>query len=234
MTKQLGSSGRCESLLESILRAEQASRPLIGSWNCIGSPDVTEVLADSGMDFVCIDVEHSGISLETVAHNIRAAQAALCPPVVRVAGLGPGQPNFKEIMRVLDLGATAVIVPGALSKTDVQAALGAGQFTKTRMSGCASGFRGANPFVRAGCHGLQAPSDYHRKSNAQTLIIPLLETPSALQNVEDIMQVEGLQVVAFGPFDLSVAMGFDGVRTKEVMPCLVLSFTLLTFRSYKC
>jgi 4-hydroxy-2-oxoheptanedioate aldolase len=166
------------------------------------------------MDFVCIDVEHSGISLETVAHNIRAAQAALCPPVVRVAGLGPGQPNFKEIMRVLDLGATAVIVPGALSKTDVQAALGAGQFTK--MPGCDSGFRGANPFVRAGRQGLQAPSDYHRTSNAQTLIIPLLETPSAMQNVEEIMQVEGLQVVAFGPFDLSVAMGFDGERTKEV------------------
>jgi 4-hydroxy-2-oxoheptanedioate aldolase len=177
---------------------------------------VTEVLADSGMDFVCIDVEHSGISLETVAHNIRAAQAALCPPVVRVAGLGPGQPNFKEIMRVLDLGATAVIVPGILSKTEVQAAIGAGQFTKTRMTDCDSGFRGANPFVRAGRHGLQVPSDYHRRSNAQTLIIPLLETPSALQNVEDIMQVEGLQVVAFGPFDLSVAMGFDGERTKEV------------------
>jgi hypothetical protein len=71
---EANTQGRCDSLMQRILRAEQASRPLIGSWNCIGSPEVTEVLADSGMDFVCLDMEHSCMSLETVAHNIRAAQ----------------------------------------------------------------------------------------------------------------------------------------------------------------
>ena len=110
---------------------------------------------------MCLDMEHSSMGLDTIAHNIRAAQAAMCPPVVRVPGHGPGDPDLKviaprtiaqeaciasclsaqarsdetmplswsaatrsadghtlaqEIMRVLDLGASAIIVPGALSK----------------------------------------------------------------------------------------------------------------------
>ena len=222
-----GSGGRCESFMERFLRAEAAQRTLIGSWNCIGSPEVTEVLADAGMDFICLDMEHSSMGLETVAHNIRAAQAAMSPPVVRVPGQGPGKPNLKEIMRVLDLGASAVIVPGALSKEDVEAVMAAGAFPKpvSQADGAASaardGIRGANPFVRAGRHGLIPPSDYHRKSNEETVIIPLLETPAAFEQLPEIMQVEGIKVVAFGPFDLSVAMGFDGVRTSEVEACLM-------------
>ena len=216
-----GADGRCESLYQRILRAEQSSRTLIGSWNCIGSPEVTEVLADSGMDFVCLDMEHSSMSLETVAHNIRAAQAAMAPPVVRVPGLGPGRNNCKEIMRVLDLGASAVIIPGAQSKEDVEEALAAGMFPRPLAQGGGGGFRGANPFVRAGSHGLEPPSGYHKRSNDEVLVIPLLETPSALENIEDIMRVEGLKVVAFGPFDLSVAMGYDGVRSKEVEDALM-------------
>jgi 4-hydroxy-2-oxoheptanedioate aldolase len=173
------------------------------------------------MDFVCLDMEHSSMGFETVAHNIRAAQAAMVPPVVRVPGLGPGSNNCKEIMRVLDLGASAVIVPGVQSKSDVEQALAAGMFPRPLAQGGGGGFRGANPFVRAGRHGLEPPPGYHKRSNDEVLIIPLLETPSAMENLETIMQVAGLKVVAFGPFDLSVAMGYDGVRTEEVEAALM-------------
>ena len=95
------STKRCDTFLDRIAAAEQAARPLIGSWNCIGSPEVTEVLADAGMDFVCLDMEHSCMSIETVAHNIRAATAAMAPPVVRVPGMGPGQHNNKVHLSIV-------------------------------------------------------------------------------------------------------------------------------------
>ena len=125
-------------------------------------------------------------------------------------------------MRVLDLGCSAVIVPGVQTKEQCEEAVAASLFPKPLAQvGGFDGFRGANPFVRAGRHGLEAPAAYHRSSNEQTLVIPLLETAEALANVEEIMQAEGLRVAAFGPFDLSVAMGFDGVRTPEVEAALM-------------
>ena len=92
-------------------------------------------------------------------------------------------------MRVLDLGCSAVIVPGVQTKEQCEEAVAASLFPKPLAQvGGFDGFRGANPFVRAGRHGLEAPAAYHRSSNEQTLVIPLPETAEALANVEEIMQ----------------------------------------------
>ncbi len=200
-----------------------SSPPLVGTWSILGSPTVAETLvSQSKFDFVVLDAEHGLLtSPDGVLDSARALESRGCSTAVRVPRLDP---HGKAIMRALDIGCTTVVVPNISNGDDAALAVAAGYFPQ-QWNYCAddgeevNGFRGCNPFVRAA--GSVDPSDYDCASymseqNATTMVVPMIESREAAENIESIVSTPGLHACLFGPFDLSVSEGLGGARTPEV------------------
>ena len=178
------------------LRLDQGKN-LLGMMHFTGSPMLIEVMASAGMDFVNIDMEHSPIDSELAAHLIRAADAAGITPFVRVPSIDPGL-----IMKMLNLGAQGIIIPHA-TRADCEAAVSAARYAP-------AGSRGSCPAIRASRYSQPDWAGYTRSANREVTIIPLLEDKEAIDGIEGILAVDGVDIVFLGPFDYSVALGISG------------------------
>ena len=181
------------NLKEALARGE----PLIGTFSTSGSPVMIETIGYAGLDFVVIDCEHAAVSpyggeLEGL---IRAAWSAQLCALVRVTWNDPGQ-----ILKALDMGASAVVVPHINTADEAAAAVSAA-FHKPK------GRRSATPAVLASRRGLTDWSSHYGRSQEDTLVIPLIEEQEGVERIEDIAAVPYLGGIFFGPFDLAVSMG---------------------------
>lgn len=159
---------------------------------------LVEILGIVGYDFVMIDTEHGLYDLATAGELIRAAQGAGLTPLVRV------QKNDRAmILKALDLGAQGVIIPHVSSKEDAARAVEACKY------GAPTG-RGACPLVRAAGYGVWDWAQYQERANQETMVFLLIEDLEGARRIEDILSVEGVDVVFLGPFDMSVAAGYQG------------------------
>ena len=181
------------------LRAAIAARgrPLVGVFVLSASPVAAEMAGLAGLDFVIVDCEHAALSPfgERVSECIRAAQAGGAHAFVRVP---PDLPP--AIAAVLDCGADGVVVPHVTTAEAARAAVAAGHYPPL-------GTRGAAPVVRAGRYGVQGWRQAITSGASSGLVIPLIEDPAAVQAVQQICAVPGVEAVMFGAFDLSVALG---------------------------
>jgi len=162
------------------------------------SPALVEVLGYSGFDFVFVDTEHSPLAIDiNFEHVMRAANAANIAVVVRV------KCNDEAMIRnAFEAGASAVCIPHIKSAEDVKRAV---QFAKFPPKG----IRGASSDVRSACYGagdFDWPT-YIQESNEDTLIIPLAEDTEFFDNIDSILDVEGISAINFGPTDLSMSIG---------------------------
>jgi len=173
-----------------------------------GSPDMVEMAAAANFDFVYLDLEHGSFGFDTVIHLIRAAEASGITPLVRVPD---HTPSF--IMRVLDAGAMGVIVPNVKSAAEAQSVVSAARYTLNSNGGS----RGACPGTRATWHQVRDWQDFSIVSNKETSVWLLLESPEALQVVDEIVEVPGIDAIMLGPFDLAHALGLPGQTTHEVV-----------------
>lgn len=173
----------------------RADVPLIGSFVSIAHPAVVEILAGAGFEFVCIDSEHGVFDPKDVEEMIRAGDAAEVPVLVRVPGVGP------EIGRALDSGAVGVIVPRVESAADAVAAVAAVNYPPV-------GSRGAGP-GRASSYG-RTLGTYLGAANDVVACIVQIETQTGLDNLDEILAVEGIDLAFIGPGDLSVSLGVQG------------------------
>lgn len=173
----------------------RADAPLIGSFVSVAHPAVVEILAGAGFEFVCIDSEHGVFDPRDVEDMIRAGDAAGVPVLVRVPGVGP------EIGRALDSGAAGVIVPRVESAADAVACVAAVNYPP-------HGTRGAGP-GRASGYG-RALGAYLGEANDLVACIVQIETQAGLDNLEEILAVDGVDLVFIGPGDLSVSLGVPG------------------------
>ncbi len=164
----------------------------------IASPDIVEIVGYVGYDFVWIDAEHGTMELTTIASLIRAAEAVQIDSIVRVPD---GSPSF--IQRVLDAGATGVLVPHVRSVEDAEAIVRASKYPP-------AGQRGACPGTRNVGRGLGDWVLEYRRADRDVIVWALVEDVEGVAEVERIAQVPGLDGLMFGPFDLAQAMGFDG------------------------
>ena len=163
----------------------------IGTWVGIGNPDVTERLADLGFDWLTFDTEHSPLSLETVQTMMMSMSFTdSCVPLVRLRWN-----DTVFIKRVLDMGAYGVIVPWVNTREEAEAAVRACKYPPV-------GVRGVGP-RRA---SLRDP-DYIRTANDEILIVVMIETQKALDNLDDIFSVPGIDACFIGPWDLSMNLG---------------------------
>ncbi|MBP0614559.1 HpcH/HpaI aldolase family protein [Jiella mangrovi] len=174
----------------------RSGQPLNGTFAAIPHPVAVEVIARAGLDFLCIDWEHSQISRGEIENLVRAAEAGGAVAMVRV----PGN-NAEAIAAVLDSGAEGVLVPRVSSAEEAEAAVRATRYPP-------DGERGAGP-GRASRYGYDI-ADYVATANAKILLCVQVETVRAVENIEAIAAVEGVDLVFIGPGDLAVSMGAFG------------------------
>ncbi|MDL2405270.1 aldolase/citrate lyase family protein [Rhizobium calliandrae] len=174
---------------------------LIGTFAAIPHPVAIEVTAASGVDFLCIDWEHSQISRERIEDLIRAADVHGVPAMVRVPGHTP-----EAIASVLDAGAAGVLVPRVSTAAQAKAAVLATRYPPM-------GERGVGP-GRAAAYGYRIP-DYLAKANAELVLAVQVETAEGLANIADIAAVDGVDVIFIGPGDLSVSINAIGPAGTE-------------------
>ena len=175
-----------------------SSELFLGSWLNSGSPIVAELMAASGLDFVTIDMEHSPVGIAELAELLRAIRSGnpKCKALVRTPG-----PAYEDLKRYLDAGADGVIVPlvnAAATARDVVAAV---KYPP-------QGNRGVG-FARDNGYGIRL-LDRLQEANEQTFACVQIEHIEAIQNLDEILAVPGLNAAFLGPYDLSASMGLPG------------------------
>lgn len=207
---------RREDILARFKADLRAGKVLLGMQHNSGSEAVVEMLAYSGFDFVVIDMEHSGYSITVVESLVRAAEAAGIVAFVRVLH------NDKHlIMQAMETGAQGVVVPHVRSRADCEQAIAAMRYLPDGVRGKTSGSRAA----RWGASDWQA---YQQWANTEPLLIPLLEDKEAVEVLDEIVAVPGLEAVCVGPGDLSQSYGLpgQGLRAAPVMAALERALAL--------
>ena len=169
----------------------------LGSWITLNHFSIAEIMADAGFDWLCVDMEHSVIDYYEAEQLIATIEAKGCTPYVRV---GANDPLL--IKRVLDAGAKGVIVPMINSKDDAQKAVNAVKYPPL-------GDRGVGAVGRAQNYGFGF-EEYAKTVNQNTKVMAQIEHIDAINNLEAILSVKGIDGTIIGPYDLSGSMGKPG------------------------
>lgn len=174
-------------------------KPAVNGWLAIPDSFCAEVMAYQGWDTLTIDMQHGLIDEGALVSMLQAIQATPTMPVVRVPWLEPS-----TIMKVLDAGAQTIICPMVNTREDAQRLVSYARYAP-------KGGRSFGP-VRAGMvHG----ADYATAANDNIVVFAMIETKQALDNLDAICSVEGIDAVYIGPSDLSLSLGcrpvFDDV-----------------------
>jgi 4-hydroxy-2-oxoheptanedioate aldolase len=171
------------------------SRALLGMFVGIPSPALVEMCGHAGLDFIIVDNEHGPAGIESTENMLRAARSAGIVPVVRT--LEP------DILRVLDIGASAIQVPQVNTAEQARRIVAAAKYPPL-------GTRGAAFSTRAAGYGFFGGDAHIKASNEGTAVIVMAETRTAIENIDAIVAVPGVDAVFFGPNDLSFSLGFPG------------------------
>ena len=162
------------------------------------STQMVEMVAYNGFDVVVIDNEHGMLSEENVEHMVIAAENAGITPLVRVVSSDPA-----HILKAMDRGAHGVHVPQVEEKEQAIRVVEAVKYPPF-------GKRGAAFSMRAAKYGTVPIHEYLEHANNQSLVCIHIESGKAMENLEEILSVEGIDMVFIGPTDLSVSLGFGG------------------------
>ena len=168
----------------------------LGAGITFGDPLVTEALADS-VDFFWIDMEHSAMSTQTLGLHLLAARASDVPALVRVPGS-----NTPFIKPVLDVGAEGIIVPQVRSVDEVRQVVADCRYPP-------AGRRGYGPRVPSN-YGRDGGQAYIERASREVFVAAQIETAEALDALDDILAIAGLDSLVIGPWDLSGALGVLG------------------------
>lgn len=179
--------------------------PVYGAFAKTSDPFFIEILGKAGFDFVILDSEHGPNSPRDIYPLILAARVSGLMPVVRVGALSEA-----EIKRVLDLG------PAGLQAPQISTAA-QGRLLAQWSRFAPRGTRGVCRFVRAADFSLQNRADYFEDANEIT-VIGMVEGVIGVRNLDEILEVDGIDVLFIGPYDLSQALGLTGdVENPRVM-----------------
>jgi 2-dehydro-3-deoxyglucarate aldolase len=183
-------------------RLAEGDDPLFGLWLSLASEAATEALAHAGFDWLCIDMEHAPNDARDVAAQLRALAAAHLPsePVVRV----PAREAWL-VKRALDAGARTLMFPNIETPDDARHAV---RLTRYPSPDAPDGLRGVAGIVRAAAYGMRR--DYLQHANAQIATIVQIESVRALDEVERIAAIPGVDCLFVGPADLAASLGHLG------------------------
>ena len=178
------------------LRADlQAGQPSVGSWLQIPSPDVAELVASGGFDWVAIDTEHGAVSRHQLPDLMRAIELHGALPLVRVS-----HPDPRPCQQALDAGAGGVVVPRIEDAATLREIIAGCQWPPAGRRGV--GFSRANLF---GKH-----FEAYKGEAKQPLVVAQVESKKAVDNIESLIAVNGVDAIMIGPYDLSASLGLTG------------------------
>ena len=161
-------------------------------------PSLVEICGLAGFDFVFLDAEHGAISPKDCEELVRAAEVRKTIPLVRVPNAEPD-----TILRFMDVGAMGIILPGVSTRQEAEQAVRAVKYYP-------QGMRGLNA-VRASDFGMAKPlSEYVQEANRETVILTIIENSIAIENLAEILAVDGIDGAILGTGDLSQSLGVPG------------------------
>lgn len=182
------------------------NQPVLGVLSNSTDPTVAELCGFSGLDFYMIDGEHSPVTTAQVQEIVRACEVSGITPLARVRSNDP-----KLVLQFLDAGVMGIMMPGTRTVAEVEALVQAVKYPPL-------GTRGIAP-VRAADYlqGEMTQGEYVQFANEQTLVLPQIEDREAVDNLDDLLTVAGIDGFVIGPRDLAMNMGFyDGPGHDEV------------------
>jgi 4-hydroxy-2-oxoheptanedioate aldolase len=171
----------------------------IGTFLVMANQSHVESIGNVGLDYVVIDTEHGPYDTENMINLIRGAELANMTPFVRVANA-----DHKEIQRCLDQGAKGLIIPMLNELEDFKKVISLAKYKPIGNRGFAG--------VRSNDYGYDEKikdniEAFMKKCNDEVLVLPQCETVDALEIIEDIVQLDGIDGIFVGPFDLSISLG---------------------------
>lgn len=173
-----------------------AGKVCLGATITINSPAVAEIMSHIGLDWIWFETEHSSLTLDNVLTMLQATNGADVSTVIRVPW------NDKTmIKRALDLGPDGIIVPLVKTREEAEAAVRAMKYPPLGERGGGLG--------RAQCYGLHM-GEYMETANNEVMMIPMIEHIQAVENIDEILKVKGVDSVMVGTLDLSGSMGMLG------------------------
>ena len=186
-----------------------------GSWIQLGHAGIAEILANANFDWIGVDCEHSDIDIKGFTDLARGMYGRSTCPIARVR-----ENDTLAIRQVLDVGAWGVIVPLVNTALDAKRAVQSAKFPPVGIRGSA--------FFRANDYGM-SHKEYARRANDDILVVVMIESREAVENIDDIVSVDGVDGVFIGPYDLSASYGIVGqldeppmqaARTRVLQACL--------------
>jgi 4-hydroxy-2-oxoheptanedioate aldolase len=191
----------------SFKRALKAGKVQIGLWCSLSSHYAIELVAGSGFDWLLLDTEHSPNDLESVLTQLQAAAPYPTHPVVRV----PWN-DMVTIKRFLDIGSQSILIPYVQNAEEAKAAVAYTRYPPAGVRGVAGGTR-ATRWGRV--------KDYAKRAHEELCVLVQVETQTALDNLEKIAAVDGVDGVFIGPADLHASLGYTGeTNNPKVMPVI--------------
>lgn len=186
--------------MDSVARFKTAldsAKGVFGPFMITNDPAFVEAAGYAGYDFVLLDMEHGPGTFENLQNLIRAANVAGVMPVVRV-------PRGTDIWidQALDVGAGGVMIPQIDTAEQARAAVSAAKFAPI-------GTRGTCRFVRSACYSAIPGSTYFQEAQ-DTVVILQAEGRKAIANLDEILEVPGIDIIFVGPYDLSSSLGIIG------------------------
>lgn len=188
----------------------QQGQASVGTWMQFGCTDVAEILGASGYDWVALDLEHGGFSRQQIADLFRAIENGGAAPFARVA-----ESSMVLVSAALDAGARGVILPMIASRGQLESIMQ--HIFYPPQGGRGVGYCRANLFGREFDAYLNGPS-------RETLVVAMIEHVAAIENLDGILTVPGLDAIMVGPYDLSGSMGaagqFDNPEFEKAMSAI--------------
>jgi len=173
-----------------------AGRLQIGLWSSLACNIAAEIVSDSGFDWILFDSEHSPNEIPGLLAQLQAAACGTATAIVR-----PAWNDAVLIKRVLDIGAQAILVPYVQNAEEARRAVAAVRYPP-------AGIRGVAAAARASRYG--RVTDYLKKADSEICLLVQVETRAALDELEAIAAVDGIDGVFIGPSDLSASFGHIG------------------------
>ena len=185
-------------------------KTVLGAFQSYDSEELTEILGYAGFDYVVIDTEHGGLYPGLLEGQMRAAECGGLTPIIRV-------PSFQrqDILKALDRGAAGLLVPMVNCKEDAEQIVNWARYTP-------EGNRGLTFSSRAAKYNVRTDKAMHlSSSNREILLIAQIETREAIKNLDQILTVDGIDMIFIGPSDLSQSFGVPGdTKNEEVVKAI--------------
>ena len=171
----------------------QFGEEVYGTWCMLPSPEVIDVIAKSGLDFVIIDMEHGSMDYTTAQRMTTSAQSEGCSAIIRTP-----RKDASNILKSLDIGSDGIIIPHVNSKSDVDNCI---QYSKYPPIGN----RSYSPYTR--CGGYKTYPEYFNNSNHDSFVSIIIEDKEGLDNIESIVSSPHIDMVYVGTYDIASSLG---------------------------